>query len=74
MHGRNTFEFSADERKQLRTYIERGGMLFADAICSQQEFADCLPHEMELIFPDMKLAADSRRRIRCSRRNSAAST
>jgi hypothetical protein len=56
MHGRNAFHFSDAERKQLRTYVlERGGMLFADAICSSEEFTASFRHEMELTFPDLKL-------------------
>jgi hypothetical protein len=56
MHGRSAFQFSPEERKQLRTFIERGGVLFADATCSNREFAESFRKEMKLIFPDHALA------------------
>lgn len=55
MHGRNSFRLSAAERQQLRTYIERGGMLFADAVCGSEEFARAFRREMAAIFPDAPL-------------------
>jgi hypothetical protein len=56
MHGRRVFRFSADERKALKTYLERGGTLFADAICASPQFADSLRREVEAIFPGRSLA------------------
>jgi hypothetical protein len=35
--------------------LERGGMLFADAICSSREFTEAFNREMTAIFPDHKL-------------------
>jgi hypothetical protein len=55
MHGRTSFTLTPTERKQLRVYLERGGMLFADAICSNKAFADSFVHEMQEIFPEQKL-------------------
>ncbi len=55
MHGRNSFRLTPLERKQLRAYLERGGMLFADAICSSREFAESFGREMAAIFPESKL-------------------
>jgi hypothetical protein len=55
MHGRMAFTLTPVERKQLRTYLERGGMLFADAICSNKAFADSFVREMQEIFPEQKL-------------------
>lgn len=55
MHGRNGFQWTETERKQLRAYIERGGMLFADAICSSSAFIESFRREMTLLFPDRKL-------------------
>ena len=55
MHGRSAFRLTDAERKQLRTYIERGGMLFADAICTSAPFIDSFRNEMAAIFPEMKL-------------------
>ncbi|MBI2826283.1 MAG: DUF4159 domain-containing protein [Planctomycetia bacterium] len=55
MHGRNAFRLSDVERKKLKTYLERGGVLFADAICSSEEFAAAFRHEMALVMPDHPL-------------------
>ncbi|MEX0977607.1 MAG: DUF4159 domain-containing protein [Pirellulales bacterium] len=55
MHGRHSFRLTPAERKQLRTYLERGGMLFADAICSSREFGQSFAQEMAELFPDHKL-------------------
>ena len=56
MHGRRNFRLTPKEQTQLRTYLERGGMLFADAICSSPEFNDAFRREMAAIFPDRPLA------------------
>jgi hypothetical protein len=56
MHGRHSFRLTPQERKQLKTYLEeRGGVLFADAICSNQEFSESFRREMKAIFPDKPL-------------------
>jgi hypothetical protein len=55
MHGRNSFQFGNAERKQLRTYVERGGVLFADAICGSEAFAHSFRDEMAAIFKDHPL-------------------
>ncbi len=55
MHGRNGFSLTPLERENLRTYLERGGMVFADAICSNQAFADAFIRELQTIFPDKAL-------------------
>lgn len=51
MHGRRAFKFSAAERKALKDYLDRGGFLFADAICANKEFADSLRAELKTIYP-----------------------
>ena len=56
MHGRTDFRLTSAERKQLRAYLERGGMLFADSICSSPQFADAFRREMKQIFPEQTLA------------------
>jgi hypothetical protein len=43
------------ERKRLKQYIERGGMLLADSICASRAFTDSFRREMATIFPDHKL-------------------
>jgi hypothetical protein len=55
MHGRQAFTLSEAERKQLRLFIERGGLLFADAVCSSEEFADSFRREMAALFPEIPL-------------------
>jgi len=55
MHGRTSFRLTPAERKQLREYLERGGMLFADAICSSREFRESFATEMAELFPQHKL-------------------
>ncbi|MEX0711334.1 MAG: DUF4159 domain-containing protein, partial [Pirellulales bacterium] len=57
MHGRNNFQLDAAERKQLRTYVERGGVLFGDAICGSEEFAKAFRREMAAVFPERSLEA-----------------
>jgi hypothetical protein len=55
MQGRNAFHFTDAEREQLKKYIERGGMLFADSICASRAFTDSFRQEMAVIFPQNKL-------------------
>lgn len=55
MHGRHNFRLTDRERKQLKTYLQYGGMLFADSICSSPEFAAAFRREMQAIFPDAPL-------------------
>jgi hypothetical protein len=52
MHGRRAFRFSPAERKALKDYLDRGGFLFADAICGNKEFASSLRDELKTIYPD----------------------
>ena len=55
LHGRRGFQFSPDERQALKAYVDRGGILFADAICASTEFADAFRREIEAIFPGQPL-------------------
>jgi hypothetical protein len=55
MHGRASFSFTDEERLALKTYLERGGFLFADAICANSVFAESFRKEMALIAPDKPL-------------------
>jgi len=57
MHGRSGFKLTPAERKRLREYVERGGTIFADSICSSKAFSDAFRQEMQEIFPQTKLAA-----------------
>jgi hypothetical protein len=51
-HGRRSFTFTAGERKALKDYFDRGGFLFADAICASKPFADSLRAELKAIYPE----------------------
>ena len=55
MHGRNRFDLGAGEREQLRTYLERGGVLFADACCGDQKFDDSFREMVAQLFPESRL-------------------
>jgi hypothetical protein len=55
MQGRSRFHLSEAERGQLKTYIERGGMLFADAICASEAFGESFRGEMAATFGARKL-------------------
>ena len=55
MHGRNRFTLTEAERKQLKTYLERGGLLMANAICASEAFAASFRREMGAMFPDNPL-------------------
>jgi hypothetical protein len=55
MHGRHDFRFTPEERTKLRAYLENGGTLFADSICSSKEFATAFRREIALVLPDKKL-------------------
>ena len=52
MHGRRGFTFNAAERKGLKTYLDRGGFLFADAICASEPFATSFRAEFKAIYPN----------------------
>lgn len=55
MHGKSRFHLTDEERKHLKAYLERGGMLMADSICASKEFTESFRDEMKAIFPDKKL-------------------
>ncbi len=49
-HGRSKFSFSESQRQALRAYLEFGGFIFADSICSSPQFTDSFRKEMEAIL------------------------
>jgi hypothetical protein len=51
MQGRSSFRLTDAERKQLREYLDRGGILFADAVCASPAFTESFRREMANIFP-----------------------
>jgi hypothetical protein len=56
LHGRRTFRFSPEERKAIKTFIERGGIVFADSICASPQFTASVRQEIEAMFPGHSLA------------------
>jgi hypothetical protein len=50
MHGRRDFRFSSAQRTALRSFLERGGLVFADAICGSPEFARAFRREFAAIL------------------------
>ncbi|HEV7226020.1 MAG TPA: DUF4159 domain-containing protein [Pirellulales bacterium] len=57
LHGRQAFRLGDAERKQLRMYIERGGVVIGDAICGSEEFAKSFRAEMAAALPGHPLEA-----------------
>jgi hypothetical protein len=55
MHGRNAFRLTVEERARLGTYFKRGGLLFADAICSSPAFIESFRREVSAILPKAPL-------------------
>jgi hypothetical protein len=55
LHGRRQFRLSPTERKALSIYVERGGVIFADAICASPEFSESFRREIAAIFPGKSL-------------------
>ena len=55
MHGRTAFQLTPGEREQLKTYLERGGMLFANSICASEQFTESFRREMRTILPEHPL-------------------
>jgi len=51
MQGRNDFRLSEAEVQQLRKFVERGGTIFADALCASQTFAEAFRREMRRVLP-----------------------
>lgn len=50
MHGRNDFRLSATERRELKAYLQNGGTLLADAICSSSAFTKAFRRELSATF------------------------
>ncbi len=55
IHGRTAFQFTEDQRTQLKKYIENGGFVFGSAICSAKAFTDSFQAEMKQLFSDRPL-------------------
>lgn len=55
MHGRANFAFTPEAVKNLRTHLEMGGLLFADACCGKTAFDMAFRALASRLFPDKKL-------------------
>lgn len=55
MTGEGSFSLTDDERRHLKSYLEKGGFLLASAGCSSKEWDASFRHEIELMFTDRKL-------------------
>src|SRR5207245_7080388 len=55
MHGRSNFMLSPDSVKNLRTLLDMGGLLFADACCGSNAFDASFRDLTGRLFPDKKL-------------------
>ena len=57
MTGEGAFQLPDEERRNLRSFVERGGLLLASAGCSSPDWDRSFRAEMAQIFPDYPLAA-----------------
>lgn len=55
MHGRNRFQIGQQERERLKEYLERGGVLFADACCGSRAFDESFRDLTAQLYPDKQL-------------------
>lgn len=55
MTGEGSFSLTEEERKNLKSYLEKGGFLLASAGCSSKEWGDSFTREIQTIFPGRKL-------------------
>ena len=49
MHGRSEFRFDEAQREAIGAYLESGGFIFVDAICSNEPFRESLHREVQEI-------------------------
>ena len=52
MHGRGAFTLGQQEKDRLRTYLENGGVLFADACCGSDPFDRAFRRELADVLPE----------------------
>ena len=50
IHGRKNFQLSGEEQTSLKTYLENGGFLFADACCGAEQFDSSFRKIVEQMF------------------------
>jgi hypothetical protein len=56
MSGEGEFKLSDDEKRILKSYLQRGGFILASAGCSSQSWADSFRELMKELFPDQPMA------------------
>ena len=56
MTGEGAFTLPDEERRNLRSFVERGGLLLASAGCSSPDWDRSFRAEMAAIFPEYPLA------------------
>ena len=54
MHGRNEFRMAPREIEQIKTYVERGNVLIADACCGSPQFDASFRKMIARAFPNAK--------------------
>jgi hypothetical protein len=55
MHGRNKFSMKDADRQQIRRYLDRGGVLFADSCCGSKPFDKSFREFVASLYRDKKL-------------------
>ncbi|MDZ4860235.1 MAG: DUF4159 domain-containing protein [Candidatus Hydrogenedentes bacterium] len=55
MTGEGNFSLFEEERKNIKSYLERGGFLLASAGCSSPEWDRSFRREFKLMYPDTEL-------------------
>jgi hypothetical protein len=55
VHGRTDFKWSPQQRSQLQTFLQRGGVIIADSICGSPEFTTAFRREIAALLPDNPL-------------------
>ena len=55
IHGRNKFSVKEADRQQIRKYLERGGVLFADSCCGSKPFDKSFREFVASLYRDKKL-------------------
>ncbi len=55
LHGRKSFRFADDEIENIKSNLQAGGLLLADACCGKKEFDQSFREMIGKMFPDQKL-------------------
>ena len=54
LNGRQAPQFTAEQKKRLRDYVDRGGFIFAEACCGGTEFENGFRKLMSDVFPEQE--------------------